>query len=225
MCSQQFNFLGLLPAHDYSDMFIDTEPKSPEYEIINNRRNEHVSQQTLLNRWKRYYEMFRKQSLRKVSTHINKEDFNIIDNMYEALVSMDAHTLHSAYNLATSQQDDKHMLHIFSSLLSYVGSINSLEFIKLHTDIRALGTFPFSVKSPNKYMLTEMEKLFESANISSDKVKSTLILSFANVVAKLHSAETKSAMTDSELVNYAQKYFKLFLGNYFLACFAYDKFS
>ncbi|GLV31667.1 crossveinless d [Carabus blaptoides fortunei] len=206
---QQFFYLGPWPAHDYSDLSIYKETKSPEFEVINNRKVQHTSQQTLLNRWKRYFEMFRKKSQRKVSTNINKEDFNIIDNMYEALYSMDIDSFNNAYTFATSQ-DDKQMLRIFSSLLSYVGSTNSLEFIKLHPDIRTLGTFPFSVKSPNKYMLQEMEKLFESDIITDDKVKSILILSFANLLAKLHSTRTNS-LTDAELQNYAHKYFKLFL--------------
>lgn len=161
-----------------------------------------------------FKEYFEKSPLFNVGLDVN----DTISYMYEALEQMDKETL-LRLEKKIMKRDDNLLKHLFVSYLPYLGTNESLHYIKdlvaqdeVMNDlltIKILATLPAYINDISEEIVEEMEGLMNLKKVANNQVKYAGILSFASIVS---AANAKDVLSMKRLTKYVSIYSKKYDG-------------
>lgn len=208
-----------------SDVSKYIQKTTPYYYFHHHYENEPLSDEEIQIKWLKQFEEIKKQINHNTSLHFNEERFHIIEKLRKILQTM---TLDGLNTFKSDKYSELQMQNIFSSMLPYIGTKSSINYIKelLTSDtlnlahLRLLALFPLYVENSIETVLENMEELLTMDKIKNDTIKQNFILSFANMVYQSYFVKLAESNSISEAetfhkkiaTKYINKYFQLFSG-------------
>lgn len=192
------------------------------YEFFNNTRHPtKEDHQTVLLKWMDQYQIIKNKINNNSSSTIDANKFNIIDKLRNSLAAMDGELLE--HFKPDGFVGETQMLNIFSSMLPYVGTDASVDFIRTKIQdevfklahVRLLALFPMYVRNVDEVLLAKMEDLLTLSNVTNPTIKQNFILSFSNLVHQAFSSNLASSNNYTETENYYKTLSKKYVDNYY----------